>query len=71
MKVTHDFVVYPIGEVSKEMAAVEDLEPGKAGGATLTSTPGTCSTFVHRDMGQRVTFPVAGGPPRALTPRPA
>ncbi len=86
MKVNHDFVVYPIGDVSKQIteglkagedidladpaqAVAENLEPGKTGSATLTLTPGTyvmaCfmvsknadgSTFVHRDMGQRITF---------------
>lgn len=86
MKVNHDFVVYPLGDVSKAItdglkagedidlpdpaqAVIEDLEPGKTGGTTLTLTPGTyvmaCfmvsknadgSTFVHRDMGQRITF---------------
>ncbi len=86
MKVNHDFVVYPIGDVSKEITeglkagkdidlpdpaqpVAEDLAPGKTGSATLTLTPGTyvmaCfmvsknadgSTFVHRDMGQRITF---------------
>ena len=88
MKIDHDFVVYPIGDVSAQIAEglkagedidledpaqaiAEDLEPGKTATKTIALTPGTyvmaCfmvsknadgSTFVHRDMGQRVTFVV-------------
>ncbi|HEY6957686.1 MAG TPA: hypothetical protein VI814_02560 [Candidatus Limnocylindria bacterium] len=87
MKINHDFVVYPIGDVSAQIAEglkagedidldiaqpiAEDLEPGKTATKTIALTPGTyvmaCfmvsknadgSTFVHRDMGQRITFVV-------------
>ena len=85
MKINHDFVVYPLGDVSADIAkglksgedidldeaqpVAEDLEPGKTGSVTLTLTPGAyamaCfmvskasdgSTYVHRDMGQRIVF---------------
>lgn len=87
MKVNHDFVVYPIGDVSADVAKglaagedidldqaqpiAEDLEPGKTASKAITLTPGVyamaCfmvsknadgSTFVHRDMGQRIVFVV-------------
>lgn len=87
MKINHDFTVYPIGDVSKDIAdglkagedidldqaqpIAEDLEPGKTGTKTIALTPGTyvmaCfmvsknadgTTYVHRDMGQRISFVV-------------
>ena len=87
MKINHDFVVYPIGDVSAQIAEglqagedidldiaqpiAEDLEPGKTATKTIALTPGTyvmaCfmvsknadgTTYVHRDMGQRITFVV-------------
>lgn len=88
MKINHDFVVYPIGDVSTQIAEglkagedidledpaqaiAEDIEPGKTATKTIALTPGTyvmaCfmvsknadgTTFVHRDMGQRITFVV-------------
>lgn len=88
MKVNHDFVVYPIGDVSGPIAAgleagedidlaapavglFEDLAPGKTDSKSVKLAPGTyvmaCfmvsknadgTAFVHRDMGQRITFVV-------------
>jgi uncharacterized cupredoxin-like copper-binding protein len=86
MKINHDFVVYPIGDVSGPIAAglqagedidlaapavllFEDFVPGKTDSKSVKLAPGTyvmaCfmvsknadgTSFVHRDMGQRITF---------------
>ena len=86
MKVNHDFVVYPIGDVSGPIAAglksaqdidlaapavslFQDLAPGKSDSKSVKLAAGTyvmaCfmvsknpdgSSFLHRDMGQRITF---------------
>jgi uncharacterized cupredoxin-like copper-binding protein len=88
MKIAHDFVVYPIGDVSGPIAeglksgenidlaapavpVAEDLDAGKTETNTIPLTPGTyvmaCymvsknadgTTFIHRDMGQRIVFVV-------------
>ena len=86
MKIDHDFVVYPIADVSGPIAAglksaqdidlaapavslFQDLAPGKSDTKSVKLAAGTyvmaCfmvsknpdgTTFVHRDMGQRITF---------------
>lgn len=86
MKVEHDFVVSPLGDVSAEIATglktgadidldapavpvFEDLGAGKTDSKTIKLTPGTyimaCymvsknadgTSFLHRDMGQRIVF---------------
>ena len=88
VKINHDFIIYPIGDVSGPIAAglksalnidlpspavsvAEDLAPGKTATKAVPLAPGTyvmaCfmvsknadgTTFVHRDMGQRITFVV-------------
>ena len=86
MKINHDFVVFPISDVSGPIAAglksgqdidlaspavslFQDLAPGKTDSKSVKLAAGTyvmaCfmvsrnpdgTTFVHRDMGQRITF---------------
>lgn len=87
MKIEHDFIVYPIGDISGAVAAslktghdtgfdtagatelISNLAPGKTESKSIKLTPGywamICpmvsknadgSAFIHRDMGQRITF---------------